>query len=413
MKKKTAKLLSAALAGCMLLTGSVTVMAEEKPTVTLMLELSSFPPLVKAVEMAREKFPEYNIVSKEWSIDGVKRAIKTTQAAGGEESIDIAFFSSTGIMGFAETGLLNDLTPYLEEDAQWKDSFIESTLNACSVDGKIYGVPWQAAYPVLLANKDIFDEVGIEIKDDWTYDELTEVCAELQEHGYFGLGVSAGNDAWLIRQSYLNSFESEDDLDAFNNGQISIMDERVKEAFERVKALYDNNYCYPGEGALALTQDELLVGFSNSKIAMIAATNGAVTASIEQSGLTNCQVVNFPSISNISTANLLGAPDVYFVPSNAKNMDATMDVLKYLTSTEVLTAMADTGCVVPLKEVNTVNPLYPELSKDMGRLHSHDIANLSDEMGDYISVTAVTNYCYGGESALEELEQMRLNAIGE
>ncbi len=416
MKRKLATALSAVLMGSMLLTnvGLTGVMAdEEKPTVTLMLEISSYSPLVKAVEMAKEKFPEYNIVSKEWAIDGVKRAIKTTQAAGGDESIDIAFFSSTGIMGFAESGLVNGLNEYLEEDAEWKDSFEESMLESCSIDGEVYGIPWQAAYPVLVANKDIFDECGIEIKDDWNYDELMEVCATLQENGYYGLGVAAGNDAWLIRQSYLNGFETEEELDAFNRGEIPITDERVKEAFERVKALYDNNYCYPGEGALALTADELMVGVSNGKVAMFATTNGGVSTLAEQAELENYQVVNFPSISNYSTENLLGAPDVYIVPSNAKNMDATIEVLKYLTSEEVLTEMANVGCVVPLKDVEIDNEIYPELSKDMNRLHSEDFANLSDEIGDYISTTAMTNYYYSGDAALEELEQMRKNAVGE
>ncbi len=415
MKRKIAVALSAALVGSMLLTstGVMAADSEEKPTVTLMLEISGYPPLVKAVEMAKEKFPEYNIVSKEWAIDGVKRAIKTTQAAGGDESIDIAFFSSTGIMGFAESGLLTGLNDYLEEDAEWKDSFEESLLESCTIDGTTYGIPWQAAYPVLVANKDIFDEAGIEIKDDWTYDELVDVCATLQEKGYFGLGVASGYDSWLIRQSYLNGFETEEEIEAFNRGEIEVTNDKVKEAFERVKSLYENNYCYPGEGALALTSDELMVGASNGKVAMVATTNGGVQSTVEQAGFENYQVINFPSFSNYSTANLLGAPDVYIVPSNAKNMDATIEVLKYLTGEEVLTEMANMGCVVPLKNVDVDNDLYPELSKDMNRLHSLDFANLSDEIGDYISTTAATNYYYSGDAALEELEQMRKNAIGE
>ena len=414
LNKKMSRVLCSVLAATMLLgAGAVTVAAEEeKPTVTLMLEIGGYAPLVRAVEMVKEKFPEYNIISKEWSIDGVKRAIKTTLAAGGDESIDIAFFSSTGILGFAETGLLTDLTPYLEEDAEWKDSFQESPLTSCTYEDAYYGIPWQSAYPVMVANKDIFEEVGIEIKDDWTYDELMEVCETLKENGYYTFGVSTGYSAWLIRQSYLNGFETEEELTAFNNGEISLYDEKVVEAFDRVKALYENNYCYPGEGAIAATDDECKVGMSNGKVALYATTNGGVGTLVADTGVENYQVVNFPSFSNYSTENLLGAPDVYIVPKNVQNIDATVEVLKYLTSEEVLTEMANLGTVVPLKEVDANDPNYAEYSKDMDRLHMHDFSNVSDEIGDYLGTgAAVTTYLYEGEAALDELEKMRETAI--
>lgn len=415
LNKKMKRGLCGVLAASMLLgAGMVTISAEEKPTVTLMLEIGGYAPLVRAVEMVKEKFPEYNIISKEWSIDGVKRAIKTTMAAGGEESIDIAFYASTGILGFAETGLLTDLTPYLNEDTEWSGAFQESALESCAVAGAYYGAPWQSAYPVLVANKDIFEEVGIEIKDDWTYDELMEVCETLKENGYFAFGISAGNDSWVIRQSYLNGFETEEEVTAFNNGEISMMDEKVVEAFDRAVSIYANNYCYPGDGAIAATVDEVKAGVANGKVALVATTNGGVGSMVADTGLENYQVVNFPSFSNYSTANLLGAPDVYIVPKNAKNMEATIEVLKYLTGEEVLTEMANLGTVVTLKEVNANDPNYAEYAKDMGRLHMHDFVNLSDEISDYINASsAMTTYLYEGEVALEELEKMRETAIGE
>lgn len=381
---------------------------DEKPTVTLMIEVGGYTPLEKAVEMVKEKFPEYNIVSKEWSVDGVKRAIKTTYASGGDESIDIAFNSATGILGFAEADMLLDLTPYMEEDAEWSGRLQESALSACLYDGKTYGIPWQTAYPVLVANMDIFDSLGIEVKDDWTFDEFMEVSEKLKQNGYFSLGISSGYSAWIMRQSYLNGFETEEELDAFNKGEVPITDPKVKEAFDRAIAPYEAGYCYPGDGAIAATDDECKAGFANGKVALGVTTNGGAGTLVNDTGITNYKIVNFPSFSNYSTANLLGSPDVYIVPANAKNQDAVIDVLKYLTGEEVLTAMANIGTVVPLKDVETDDPNYKEYSKDVGRLHSEDFGNLSDEIGDYISTgSAMTNYLFEGENALDELEQMR------
>lgn len=381
---------------------------KDKPTVTLMFEIGGYAPLETAVKMVREKFPEYNIISKEWSIDGVKKAIKTTYASGGDESIDIAFYAASGILGFAEADMLLDLSPYLEEDTAWSSQLEEAPLSSCIYDGKTYGIPWQTAYPVLVANQDIFDELGIEIKDDWTYDELMAVCEQLKESGYFAFGVSSGYSAWLLRQSYLNGFETVAEEDAFNKGEVSLHDEKVVEAFERVASIYKNNYCYPGEGAIAATDDECKAGMANGKIALYATTNGGVGVLTEETGLENYKVVNFPSFSNYSTANLLGSPDVYIVPANAKNKEAVIEVLKYITGEEVLTAMAEAGVVVPLKDVVTSNPNYAQFSRDVGRLHTEDFGNLSDEISDYINTgTALTTYIYEGNTALDELEKMR------
>ena len=411
--KNVARILAGTMALTTIFTGVSSVMAEDTKDVTLMLEINGYAPLTLPVEMAREKFPDYNIISKEWSIDGVKKAIKTTFASGGEDSIDIAFAAATYINSFVDSDMLLDLTPYLEEDPEWKDAFIPSVLEAGTYNGKVYGIPWQSAYPVLVANMDIFDELGIEPSDDWTYDEMMEVCEKIKEAGYFPLAHNAGG-AWFFRQAYLNAFESEEDLSAFNHGEISFRDERVESALDKVAEVYNKGYCYPGEGAIAATDDEITAAMANGKIAMAATTNNGAALLVNNAELENWKVINFPTFSNTSASNLLGSPDVYIVPSNAKNVDAVIDVLKYITGREVLSEVANLGTVIPLTDVESTDPNYGEYSKDMGRLHPEDICNLTDELGDYINAgSALTNYLYDKETALDDLERMRESALAE
>lgn len=377
----------------------------DKPTVTLMIDIAGFPPLNTAVQMVQEKFPEYNIVSKPWNLTELGKTIKTTFASGGNESIDIAFSSCRQLQSYKDADMLLDLTPYLEEDSEWKNSVFENMLDAATFDGKVYAMPWQAAYPVMICNDDILKEVGVKITADMSYDELMAAAKELKDAGYAPFGLEGASN-WILVQSYLNAFETEEDMQAFANGEIPFTDARVKEAFDKAAAVYNNNYFYLGEGALAATNDEVTSGFANKQIACVFSTNSAAKNVLEMTKIQNYTIVPMPSFSNTGMHNLLGAPDCYFVPANVQNKEATIEVLKYLTSTEVMQAMVDNGAVVANKNVDTSDEFYSIVSNDIDRMHPDDPVKLSDEINDYIAASALAEYIYNGDAALEKLDGM-------
>lgn len=70
----------------------------------------------------------------------------------------------------AQKGLLEDLTPYIENDPDIsEDDFIDSVINAAKIDGKLYYIPAQFAIMTMLASKkDVGDKTG------WTFDEMKQ-----------------------------------------------------------------------------------------------------------------------------------------------------------------------------------------------------------------------------------------------
>jgi ABC-type glycerol-3-phosphate transport system substrate-binding protein len=377
----------------------------DKPTVTLMIDIAGFPPLNTAVQMVQEKFPEYNIVSKPWNLTELGKTIKTTFASGGNESIDIAFSSCRQLQSYKDADMLLDLTPYLEEDPEWKNSVFENMLDAATFDGKVYAMPWQAAYPVMICNNAILKEVGVKMTDDMSYDELMAAAKELKEAGYAPFGLEGASN-WILVQSYLNAFDTEEDMQAFANGEILFTDARVKAAFDKAAEVYNNNYFYLGEGALAATNDEVVSGFANKQIACVFSTNSAAKNVLEMTKVEDYTIVAMPSFSNTGMQNLLGAPDCYFVPANVQDKEATIEVLKYLTSTEVMQAMVDAGAVVANKNVDTSDEFYSVVSNDIDRMHPDDPVKLSDEINDYIAASALAEYIYSGDAVLEKLDGM-------
>ena len=60
-----------------------------------------------------------------------------------------------------EAGKVTDLTPYLDNDPEWKAMFDEKDLEFNSYEGKVYGIPVSKEISYIYYNKDLFAEAGL------------------------------------------------------------------------------------------------------------------------------------------------------------------------------------------------------------------------------------------------------------
>jgi multiple sugar transport system substrate-binding protein len=79
---------------------------------------------------------------------------------------------------YTKQDLIQDLTPLFNEWAD-KDQFVASTVKPLTVDGKIYGLPYNTNARVLLYRKDLFKEYGLEVPKTW--DEYLKVASAITE----------------------------------------------------------------------------------------------------------------------------------------------------------------------------------------------------------------------------------------
>ncbi len=97
-------------------------------------------------------------------------------------------------------GLLEDTAAYVQKGsivpldelfAGWEDSgqFVESTLTPLTIDGKLYGIPYNTNARAMLYRKDIFEEYGLEVPTTWTaFVETARQITELtggETHGAY------------------------------------------------------------------------------------------------------------------------------------------------------------------------------------------------------------------------------------
>ena len=195
MKKKfVAVLLSALTAGSLLLSGcgggsssgdSGSGSSGGDDTLTVMCVGTEADTYIDAYNAIAEKFSEdneYGVTVEIEFYENEQYKTKLTTLMASNAVPDIFFtWELSYLEPFVEGGKVADITSYLEEDQEWKNSFADGTLDLLSYDGKNYGVPTQKSLCVMFYNKQIFEENGVEVPT--TYEEFLEEKKNIIESG--------------------------------------------------------------------------------------------------------------------------------------------------------------------------------------------------------------------------------------
>ena len=98
----------------------------------------------------------------------------------------------------AEAGLLQDLSKLYSTDESFsEDSFYEAAFRFGELNGVQYGLPYECAPRLMLVNKTILDELNIKMpENDWTWNDLYEICLKIAKTKYYPLSSYTWQDAF-------------------------------------------------------------------------------------------------------------------------------------------------------------------------------------------------------------------------
>lgn len=364
-------------------------------------------------QMTIEKFSDkFNVISKVWDEQSVEQTVKTAAAAGTQ--IDLVQYWPNQMNSFTSANLATDLTPFM--DAEWAAIFNKGVLELGTYDGKLVNVPYNSVYPLIVANKDITDDAGLMLSEQWTWEEFIAACKQVTEKtDAFGAGINKDWACWLVRNGSMQAWDTDAELDAWNAGKVPFTDPKIKDAFEKVAAPFKENLFYPGDGALAVTLDQANAAFGQGKFAFMFDVNTVATQTIATAGIKNYQIIDWPIMGKNPTNPLLGGSDGYFIPTCAKNIDGAIEAMRYLTSKEILTLRAENG-FVPTAAIDTTNldqGYMTSISRCVSQIYPTEVINVDAELARYIMYQMPANYIYNGVSSLDELEALRKAAVVE
>lgn len=351
------------------------------------IEYTSGPKMTDAlIEQFKDTY-EIEAIQVDWG--NMEKVIRTGIASG--DPCDIYNYPPTGMINFEEMAV--DLTPYLDADPEWKAQFDPAALAAGTVNGKILSIPWESNFSVVLANKQILEDLGIEIPEAWDLEKFTEVAKTIQDAGIFPFAnaTDLNRGDWMYRNAMLSEVVSNGTYEAYTKNEVAFNGSEAKAALEGVKSLYDNNFMYPGEGAVTVKNDE-----------------------IKAASEMGFEVVPVPWPSVGKDGAILGGYNGFFIPQNSKNIDAAVEVLKAFTSPEIQGIHAAEGYLPANNQVEVTDPFVTEILKQAATLRAPEDP-ASATMQDYRANKLMADLMLNGgvDSVLETLEKFRQEALAQ
>lgn len=202
--------------------------------------------------------------------DAYNQKIKLLISSG--DLPDIVFNGGNNITELAvKAGKVQDLTPFFDEDPEWKALFDEESLKFNSVDGKIYGVPVSKEISYIYYNKDLFAQAGLtppEVAYE-TWDEFFAACDTFKEKGITPLGMDTADLGWLSNLWYSGLIGTNGQAGNDFMNTMYPTDYSAPEVLKATESLQKMLAQYTTADAVGGKYDTMATHFFNSEVAMI------------------------------------------------------------------------------------------------------------------------------------------------
>lgn len=274
--------------------------------------------------------PDIEIVLSSANNANYKQEINVRLASNSSPDI---YFAWSGVYArnFVDGGRALDLTDYLmADDGEWYNSFITNQFETFTFGERIYGIPLMMDGKAFYYNQDIFDELGLEVPENW--DEFIAVLDVLKGSGY--IPISLGNIEDWATGHYMTTLNQRvvpaDTLAADYALEGDFTAPEYVTALEYLEKLVP--YFTPEFNSV--TYDAGINDFINGKAAIYYEQFNQVQYIMPAEF--NWSWFDFPDIEGAAGDQnaLTGSPQGLMVSSTTKYPEACIKFLKYLTNFE-------------------------------------------------------------------------------
>ena len=277
-----------------------------------------------------------------------------------------------------EAGVLEDITAPM---AGYKDNLAQAAVNAFTLDGKIYGVPFAQSQTGFFYNKELMAKAGLDGAKIKTWDDLLDAVKKLKAAGITPLMVG-GADKWPIHFYWTNlavRIGGKPAFDAALRGENGGFEgETFIKAGQLFKQLVD---LQPFQnGFLGFKNPQAVGAFGDGKAAMTLAISTAYaqqrSLSADKKGISdeNLGWFDFPTVAGGKgdPSDTLGGINGWLVTKGAPKQ--TVEFVKSFVSLEVQKRLAAGGFLVPVykgADEGLASPLIRNVAQNLAKSKYH------------------------------------------
>lgn len=263
--------------------------------------------------------------------------IKTRLAAG--EAPDIVYYNTGSLLA-----ALNPEQYFIDlSDTEMASTFDDGFIQAASVDGKLYGVPYNSSnVGGVFYNKDVYEELGLEVPETW--DEFIANCDAVQAAGKTAV-IGSFADAWttqipFLADNYAVMQENPDFPEEFTAGTAKFATTPAGvRSFEKLAALTP----YYNEDYLACTYNDACDKLANGEGAHYFIQSGCITVIAELYGRETADKIGFfatPGDTSEETGATVWCSLALYGNKNSEHLDAVKALLEWWVSDDAINAFS-------------------------------------------------------------------------
>lgn len=275
--------------------------------------------LDKVIQDYNESQDAYEVTAKYVPFADFKKQLSI--GASADELPDIAILDSPDHASYASMGIFEDLTGKFDVD-----NYYEGTVNSCTLDDKLYGVPFGANCLALYYNEDMLNAAGCSVPTTW--DELMDTAKALTTDSVSGL-------AFCSVQNEEGTFNFVPWLWSTGASSYEMDSEGGIKALTFAKELIDSGVM--SKECTNWTQGDVMNQFISGNVAMMVNGPWQIPTMQEEAPDLNWKVTLIPKDSEY--ASVLGGENYAVIKGG--NTEGALDFLQYATAEDQVKFLMD------------------------------------------------------------------------
>ncbi|MDR1596537.1 MAG: sugar ABC transporter substrate-binding protein [Treponema sp.] len=302
-----------------------------------------------------------------------------TQLSGGADLDVLCIKDIPGYANLVRQNRLEPLNSYIKT-AGVNTALYGGTTEQISVNGEVYALPFRSDFWLIFYNKDLFDAAGVPYpSNDLTLDDYDALARK----------VTQGSGANKTYGAHYHTWRSAVQLFGILDGKNTIVDGKydfLVPYYERVIKEQEDGIVQ-SYAALKTSGTHYSGAFFNSQIAMLNMGTWFIATQIDkvktgESLSRNWGLAKYPHPAGVPAGTTLGTITSVAVNRNAKNKEAALDFMRFVSGPEGAAILAKTGTIPAILNQEVINTIaaIPGFPADSGSKEALQVTKTYLEM---------------------------------